>query len=93
MTSMLSQTARHAVVVGAALAVLATSAAPALAATASGASSGARTIYCEACDQPGAGDGTGPGGTADPGWGVSHNIGKGRDEARDHNPPKRAAKH
>jgi hypothetical protein len=80
-----------ALAVGASLTVIAASATPAFAATAHRAATPAPALWCTNCD-----DGTigipGPGQDDPGGWGVSHNIGKGQQDAnrnRHQNPPPR----
>jgi hypothetical protein len=93
MKEMLSRTkaVRFAVVVGASLTVLATTAAPAFAESAPSSSHAVPTLYCETCDNGPDAGGTDPGGRQDPGWGVSNHIGGGRDGGDRERPPARGA--
>lgn len=83
---------RFAVVVGASLTVMATSALPAFAESGTGALHGTPGLYCDKCDDGPDAGGTDPGGRQDPGWGVSNHIGEGRDGGDRERPPPRGTK-
>lgn len=84
---------RVAVVLGASLTVMTTSALPAFADSATAVANSVPTLICDKCnDGPDAG-GTDPGGRQDPGWGVSNHIGEGRDAGDRERPPPRKTHH
>jgi hypothetical protein len=88
-----SKVFKLALVVGASLTVMATSALPAFADSGPGLTSGVPTLYCDKCDDGPDAGGTDPGGRQDPGWGVSNHIGEGRNGGDRESPPKRGTTH